>query len=514
METASASTSPAVEAEVAAWIASGRAFGGEPRRIDTHAASVFLIGDRAWKLKKPVDLGYLDFSSSTKRHDALAAELRLNRRTAPDLYLGLHKVTRAANGSLALDLEGAAVDWLLEMRCFQDGALLADMADRGAISDALLTTLADDLVLFHAAAEVIPSASGSDAIRHVADGNAERMRLYPNLLEPSRVSGVTEAIARRISAYAPLLDQRAAKGRVRHGHGDLHLGNIALIDDKAVPFDCLEFDPALATSDVLYDLAFLLMDLWTRGLRREANLLFNRYLDRSPEDESGLPLMPLFMSIRATIRAHVLATLVSQGGHDEAGPRAAHYLASAEQLLAGPPPQLVAIGGLSGSGKSTVARVIAPDIGAAPGARILRSDVLRKRLAGVAPETSLDRSTYTKDASASVYAELGRLAKEALAAGHAVIADAVFGHAREKAGIIAIAVRAGSPFHGFWLELDENARVERIAGRGSDASDATAVVARQQAADRSLGAHGWPCLSAALCKEVLRQSILASLSAT
>lgn len=512
METASASTNPAVEAEIAAWIASGRAFGGKPRQIDTHAASVFLIGDRAWKLKKPVDLGYLDFSSSTKRHDALAAELGLNRRTAPDLYLGLHKVTRAADGSFALDLNGAAVDWLLEMRRFADDALLADMADLGAISDTLLTALADDLVLFHAAAEVMPWTSGTDQIRHVADGNAERMALYPHLLDPNRVSDVMDAIARRISAQASLLDQRAAQGRIRHGHGDLHLGNIAVIDDKAIPFDCLEFDPALATSDVLYDLAFLLMDLWTRGLRRQANILFNRYLDRSPEDESGLALMPLFMSIRATIRAHVLATLATQGGNDEAGPRAVRYLEAAKQLLAEPPPQLVAIGGLSGSGKSTVARIIAEDIGVVPGARILRTDVLRKRLAGIAPETSLDRATYTKEASALVYSELGRLAAKALAAGHAVIADAVFGHLQEKTDIAEIATKANIPFRGFWLELDESARVARIAGRASDASDATAAVARQQTADRSLGSHGWSCLSAARDKEVLRREILAALT--
>lgn len=512
MEAASVSTGPAVQADIAAWISDGRAFGSKPRRIDTHAASVFLVGDRAWKLKKAVDLGYLNFASSAKRRDALAAELRLNRRTAPDLYIALHSVTCAADGTFTLDQDGAAVDWLLEMRRFPDDALLAERADHGAIPDALLITLADDLVTFHAAAEVQLGASGADRIRGVADGNAERLVLYPTLLEPQLVSIVIDAIASRINAQAQLLDLRAARGRIRHGHGDLHLGNIAVIDNKAVPFDCLEFDPGLATSDVLYDLAFLLMDLWTRGLRREANLVFNRYLDRSDEDEAALALMPLFMSIRATVRAHVLATFADQGGHDEAGQEAATYLAAAEQLLTGAPAQLVAIGGLSGTGKSTVARHVAASVGAAPGARILRSDVLRKRLAGLAPETPLDRATYTKEASEAVYAALGRLAREALESGHAVIADAVFGHAQEKAGIAVVAAQVSRPFHGFWLDLDERYRLLRIAGRRSDASDATAAVARQQTADRSLGSHGWHRMPAAAAPQRIANQILAALA--
>lgn len=501
--------------DVNAWLASGLAFGRptRPRQIDTHAASVFLQGDRAWKLKKPVRLGYLDFSTPARRHDALEAELRLNRRSAPALYIALHKIARDNAGGLLLDGPGDAIDWLLEMRRFPDDALLADVVEHGGLSDQVLVGLADDLVALHDASAISRDDPGAERFRTVAEGNARRLACYPTLFEPERVHRLTDRIAELIRRHAPLMDQRAARGRVRRGHGDLHLGNLAMIGGKAVAFDCLEFDEALATSDVLYDIAFLLMDLWTRGLGREANLVLNRYLDRSPFDEDGFALLPLFMSARATIRAHVLATLAGQPGHAEAGDRAAIYLEAAERLLDHRSTMLVAIGGLSGSGKSTVARAVAADIGCPPGARILRSDVLRKRSAGVAPETALDASTYTRSASEAVYAELLRLAAAGVAGGGAVIADAVFGLKSEKAAIAAVAAGAGCSFHGFWLDLDDDSRVERISSRGKDASDATATVALRQSADPAMGGHDWTRLAAARPIELIRRDLLGAIQA-
>ncbi|AXB76627.1 aminoglycoside phosphotransferase [Novosphingobium sp. P6W] len=491
------STDHTVGGDVASWLERGGPWGGSlvPERIDTHAASVFLTGDRAWKLKRPIKLPYLDFSSVDLRHDALEAELRLNRRTAPDIYLSLHKVTLSSSGALKLDGECDVVDWLLEMQRFPEGALLADQVDQGILDDATVMQLADDLVRFHGKAQASTNSGGAARLRKVAQGNAACLAAYPALFDSRHVSALTTRIAAMIERNAALLDFRAILGRVRHGHGDLHLGNIAMVDGRATPFDCLEFNDELATGDVLYDLAFLLMDLWHRGARRAANMLFNRYLDASA-DEGGAALVPLFMSIRATVRAHVLATTFQRSGSPEAASSARNYLILAQALVTEVKPVLVAIGGLSGTGKTTLARAIGGGIGGAPGARILRSDVLRKRLAGIAPEVPMPPSSYSQMTASKVYAELTRLARHWVSAGSCVVGDAVFGQAAEKRALEKVARQQRLPFHGFWLDLGEENRIERIRDRGPDASDATVAVARRQSEDSRLGPDGWSILPA------------------
>ncbi|WP_404480547.1 AAA family ATPase [Novosphingobium sp. BL-52-GroH] len=497
MGSASPSTEHTVGGDVASWIGRGGPWGGTlvPERIDTHAASVFLAGDRAWKLKRPVKLPYLDFSSVDLRHGALEAELRLNRRTAPKLYLALHKVTLSPSGALRLDGDGDAVDWLLEMQRFPEGALLADQVEHGTLADAAVMQLADHLAHFHEEAESSRNSGGAARLRKVAKGNAARLAAYPELFDSRQVGALTTEIAAMIERNAALLDLRSLSGRVRRGHGDLHLGNIAMIDGSATPFDCLEFDEELATADVLYDLAFLLMDLWHRGARRAANMLFNRYLDVSA-DEGGAGLLPLFMSVRATVRAHVMAATFQRSGSTKAASAARDFLILAQALLGGATPVVVAIAGLSGTGKTTLAREIGADVGGAPGARILRSDVLRKRLAGLAPETSLPPSCYNQRETGRVYAELTRLTGHWVGAGSGVVADAVFGQAAEKRAIELVAQQQQVPFHGFWLDLAEEARLARIRDRGPDASDATVAVAQRQSADLRLGPNGWSVLPA------------------
>jgi len=500
---------PSGSADVPAWLESGEPFGapGPVTRIETHAAMVFLAGDRAWKIKRPVDLGYLDFSTVQARGDVLREELRLNRRTAPDLYLAVHPIARE-DGRLVLDGAGEAVDWVLEMRRFPDDALLDRRAEEGGLDEPLLRQLADTIVDFHADAEVGPREGGAGRARRVIEGNAASMAACPSIIAPA----VAEDLRRRqqalLARHAALLDARAGAGRVRRVHGDLHLGNIAVIDGAPTPFDCLEFDAGLATIDVLYDLAFLLMDLWARAMRREANMVFNRYVDRSAADEEGIALLPLFMSMRAAIRAHVLATQARDMRHAEAEAQARRYLALAGTLIEPAPARLVAIGGLSGTGKSTLARAIGGSLGQPPGARILRSDVLRKRLANVPIETALDPHAYTAQASRAVYAELDRLAGKALAAGQAVVADAVFGSAEERASIERSARAADTPFHGLWLFLPESDRISRIAGRGPDASDATAAVARWQSDAIGTPGDGWTSLSAAGRLEDLEAAVI------
>ena len=471
------------QAEVVAFLESPSTLhrGEAARRIDTHAARIFLAGDRAWKLKRAVHFSYLDFSSPDKRREALETELRLNVRTAPDIYLAVHPICRDRHGGLNIGGVGEPIDWLLEMRRFPDEALLEDVAGRGELTDKLVVQLAAQIKAFHDDAEQCSVPGGRALIEAVIAGNLKSMAAIPDILPPETANALVERQTEETVRHAALLDVRARTGRIRHGHGDLHLANIAVIDGSPVLFDCLEFSTVLATTDVLYDLAFLIMDLWARGFRSQANMLLNRYLDLSPQDEPAIALIPLFLSVRATIRAHATAAQASSSPQPDLKSKARLYLALAEELLKPSPPRLVAIGGLSGTGKSTIARLIASGVGQPPGARILRSDVLRKRLAGLPPETPLASDAYTAAASEAVYGELARLADNLLQAGQTAIADAVYARREERSAIENLAGLRGVRFDGIWLEADPELLKQRVAARVNDASDANAAVAEAQA---------------------------------
>ena len=484
-----------------------------PVRIDTHAASIFLSGTRAWKLKRAVRFDYLDFSTPERRHAALQTELRLNRRTAPELYLALHSVTRDPADQLAIDGEGEAVDWLLEMQRFPDDALFDILAGRSLLDTPMLMRLADRISAFHSAAEVVASDVGSARFQSVIDGNTASMAAFPTILAPAKVARLGVRLTATAAEFAPLLDERARTGRVRHGHGDLHLANIALIDGEPTLFDCLEFSADLATVDVLYDLAFLLMDLWQRDLRTEANIVFNRYLDLTAEDEDGITLLPLFLAVRATIRAHVLAAQSARHGKCSSfARRACDYLDLAIDLLEPIALRAVAVGGLSGTGKSTLARAIGGYLGRSPGARILRSDVLRKRIAGLTPETQLPATSYSTASSAAAYAKLDQMAAATLASGQAVIADAVFARRAERDAIATVAELASVRFDGLWLQAPEDLLIDRIASRDQDASDADARVVAVQARQEIGELGDWKVVVATCSPEKVVAAVLAMLN--
>lgn len=467
------------QSEVATFM--GSIGGPDTRRVDTHAASIFLTGDRAWKLKRAVQFGYLDFTTPERRRAALEAELILNRRTAPTLYIAVHAIRRNGGGRLFMDGEGCVIDWVLEMRRFPDGALLNEMADAGHLDATMLTRLAERIQAFHQDAQILTPINAADAFRKVIEENAASMAAFPELLDAQKRSFLTFAQLSLCDRLAGLLQTRGRQGRIRRGHGDLHLGNIAMIDGEPTPFDCLEFSEELAQVDVLYDLSFLLMDLWHRDIRHGANIVFNHYLDHSTVDEKGIELLPLFLSVRASIRAHVLAAQSMRCGRNlRLAAEARSYLTLAETLLKPCPPHLLAIGGLSGSGKSTLARRMGYLLGRAPGARILRSDVIRKQMAGIAPETPLPREYYSAAASRQVYQRLNELAGDTLRQGSAAIVDAVFAREAERADIESVARAAQVPFDGIWLNADEIHRSTRIQSRAPDASDADVTVAQAQ----------------------------------
>jgi len=447
-----------------------------PERIDTHAAIVFLAGDRAYKLKRAVWFPFLDFSTVQKRHAACDAEVRLNRRTAPDLYLGSRPITREPDGALALDGDGEAIDWVVVMRRFDQTLLFDRMAERGHLGAVHMIELADAVASFHAIAERRPDLGGSTALRWVIADDIDELAAKPEAFGAVGVETLRRLSEVSLRRHADLLDARREGGYVRHCHGDLHLRNIFLWNGRPALFDCLEFDEALACIDVLYDLAFLLMDLEHRGRRDFANIVFNRYLQRTG-DYAGLPAVPLFLSCRAAIRAKVEASGAmyqqDEGKAEAMRAVAREYLKLATEFLMPRSPRLIAVGGESGCGKSTVAGLIAPHLGDAPGALIVRSDVTRKNLLGCRLEDPLPQEAYSRSMTKRTYDEVVERARGALAAGMTVIADAVYADPAERDSLEAVARTERVPFHGFWLDAPLSLRIERVEGRINDASDAT-----------------------------------------
>jgi len=466
-------------------------------RIDTHASVVFLAGARVYKLKRAVRFSYLDYSRPELRRRACKREVTLNRRTAPDLYLGVLPVTRGPAG-LALGGEGEAVDWLVEMARFDEAGLFDRIAAEGRLDQRLMRDLADRIAEFHAGAEIDRAAGGAAAMAKVIAGNDLNLRSAAADLGPAKLDRLRAASDEALQRITALLDRRRGDGHVRLCHGDLHLRNICLFHGRPTLFDCVEFSDEIARIDVLYDLSFLIMDLQHRRLVRLANQVFNRYLDRRDETD-GLAALPLFLSLRAAIRAHTGAVAAaSQTEPAEAATlrgEIACYLDQALAFLAPARPVLIAVGGLSGTGKSTLAYALAPELGRAPGARVLRSDVVRKRLVGVAPETRLDAAGYTPETTERVYAGLRAEAGAAIASGQAVVVDAVFLREEERNAVAGGARAAGVSFLGLWLEAPRDVLERRIEARRDDASDATLAVLRLQQR-RGAGQIDWLRLDA------------------
>ncbi len=448
--------------EVAGFLA---ALTGQPP-IETHISRVFAGQDRVWKVKKPVRLSFLDFSTLAAREAFCRREVALNAPHAPGLYRGVIAIVRRPDGTLALGGEGEVVEWAVEMARVPEPDFLDRVADRGALTQGLLDAIGDAVAAMHGA---LPPAFGIDAAAAMAQviaGNALAAREAG--LPEAEVAAWKERADAWQRRLAPWFAARAASGLVRRAHGDLHLANLCLWQGRVVPFDALEFDEALATIDLGYDLAFLLMDVERRAGRAAANRLLNRYVARTG-DAALVRGLPLWLSSRAMIRAHVAARMGRAAEAED-------YLARAAAFLAPSPPLLVAIGGLQGTGKSTLARALAPDLGPAPGALVLRSDEIRKRLAGCAPEERLSAEAYTAEASRAVYADLVRLAGETVSAGHVAIADAVFLRPEEREAIES--ARGEAPFIGLWLEAPPELLEARLAARVGDASDADAAVLR------------------------------------
>lgn len=461
--------------------------GGERRRIDTHISSVVLAGDRAYKIKKPLDLGFLDFLSLESRHAACEEELRLNRRLAPDIYLAVAAITGSTE-SPAIDGDGPVIDWAVVMRRFDPDAILSNLAAQ--LSPVLIDELARRVARFHASAAVCPPQEpfgtpevafapmqdNFDQVRALSGGSADAAfeRLHAWTLGQYRCLG-------------PVLARRKAEGHVRECHGDLHLGNVALIDGEPVVFDAIEFNPAFRWIDTMNDVAFLTMDLHHGGRDALAHRFLDRYL-QDGGDYPGLAVLRFYEVYRAMVRAKIAAIRESQDL--EADERRAveaelaSYVDLAERLTQGPRGALVITHGVSGSGKS---HVVEPLPGPLAAVR-MRSDVERKRLLGVAPgEDATALGAYSADLTQRTYARLADLAREAVAAGYVAIVDATFLHRAQRGAFRDLAAALQVPFVILDCDAPPEVLRERILQRRREAgnvSDADLAVLEGQLASR------------------------------
>ncbi len=466
--------------------------GADADCIETHISWVLLAGGDAWKIKKPLKLDFLDFSTLEQRHAACLQELRINRRTAPGLYLDVVPITGSVRAP-RIGGSGPVLEWAVHMRRFPADAELARIAAGGQLRAPHVDALARRVAALHAdAARATPAHSYGqpEALARAARDNFPPLAA---LLAGTPLAGDADALARWSAAEGerlmPLMRARLAAGQVRECHGDLHLGNLLWLRGDAVLFDAIEFDPALRWIDVIADVAFLFMDLHAHGLAPLAWRFVNAWLDLGG-DHAGVALLPWCAAYRALVRAKV-AALRAAAPDDAPAQEAARYLRLARGFMQPRERVLWLASGVSGSGKSSQGQPLIEQRGLVA----LHSDVERKRLFGLAP---LERSAgvpggiYTADASARTYAALRERARAVLAAGQPVLVDATFLRRAHRAEFIALARELGLPCRILAFDAPEpvlRERVRRRAAAGGDASEATEQVLERQLAEREPFTH-------------------------
>jgi uncharacterized protein len=465
----------------------------EPVHVaETHISWVLLTGEYAYKIKKPVRLSFLDYSTLEQRRRLCEEELRLNRRLAPDLYLGVSVVGGTASEP-QMDGGGAPLEYAVRMRQFEARDELSALLSTGKVAPNDVAALGAAIARFHAAAAVAPADAGygaPDTVRRITLDNVAELRALPESTQwQDRLAALESRTARLHAALAPLMVERRARDRVRECHGDLHCGNVVRWAGALTPFDGIEFDPALRFIDVVNDIAFLSMDLAERGhdeLRREALQAWVETLG----DWDGLPLLPYYEAYRALVRAKVDALRALQLGPGAPARGAAiadclRYLDWTARRLRPALAPLIVTCGLSGSGKTWLAR----QLGTRLRALHLRSDVERKRLAGLAAHEDSrsppDAGIYTREFNDRTYARLQECAAAALAGGEPVVVDAAFLRRAERQRFLDLALAQGLPTAIVHCWAPHDVLRERVAARQrarDDASEAGLDVLERQPA--------------------------------
>jgi aminoglycoside phosphotransferase family enzyme/predicted kinase len=465
--------------------------------IETHISWVLLAGEYAYKFKKPLKLDFLDYSTPALRRAACEEELRVNRRTAPQIYLGVVAVVGTAQSPRIVPLEqlhddDSVLDWGVQMRRFAQEALLSHLVDQQALLPEHIDRLAQHLAAFHAEAAVAQAGSPWGEPAAVRQTVADNFPDVQPVVAGTPLVETLQAVRRwsevQGEALAPLMAQRRAQGWVREGHGDLHLGNLVLLDGQPQLFDAIEFQPALRWIDVLADLAFVLMDLQAHGRADLAWRLLNAYLEHTG-DYSALQLLAYYQGYRAMVRAKVAALRWQQTNGRDVHARAEveRYLRLAGELIRARRTALWLVSGVSGSGKSSQTQGLIEQLGLVR----IRSDVERKRLYGVPllgrSADLVPQGIYTAEASARTYQRLAALARAVLAAGLPVLLDATFLKRAQRQGVLAVGSALGVPCRILALHAPPELlrqRVQQRMARGGDPSEADGAVLERQLQQR------------------------------
>ena len=477
------------------------ALGGDVARVElleTHISYVLLNGTFAYKIKKAVDFGFLDFTTLAARRFYCVEELRLNRRLAPDLYLDAVPITGSVDTPI-IGGSGPALEYAVKMREFPQDALASRMLERGEIGAADIDSLAAKIATFHGAIGVaaVDGPFGTpDAILRLAQQNFAQIRpLLATAAERDEIEVLRTWTEGEHAARHGAFLRRRAQGFVRECLGDLHLNNIARIDGELVIFDCIEFNDAMRWIDVMSEVAFTVMDLQDRGRADLAHRFLNAYLELTG-DYAGLAVLSFYVTYRALVRAKIARLRATQLGPVAAsGTLLAEYrgyMALARSYAQPRRPALIITCGLSGCGKTVVSQALLDTIGAVR----LRSDVERKRLHGFAAlersDADIASGLYAPVATEATYDRLRTLARDILGTGRNALVDATFLRRSQREPFRALAAQLGIPFVIVAFEAKEATLRERIAQRrasGGDASDADlAVLARQIAAREPLAA--------------------------
>ena len=460
----------------------------EIRHLATHISDVFLTGPFAYKIKKPVDLKFLDFSTLEKRRYFCEREVSLNRRLAPEIYLGVVPITQEGE-IFRIEGKGETVEYAVKMVQFGQEGLLDAMAERGELTREPILELASQVARFHRSAERADDAFGTPkAIGENVLRNFEQTAKHQgSVVSPERFSRLKEYSENFLIQKAFQFQERIERGAIRVCHGDLHLQNICLDRGRLVIFDCIEFNDALNHIDVVNEIAFLLMDLDHRGLSALGNRFINAYLEKT-QDYDGLSMLDFYLIYRACVRAKVACILSEDPDITEvemaaARERASSYFELAEGYLADRRPGLILMAGVSGSGKSTVAADVAEPLGAV----MIRSDAVRKSLAGPRPETrtatDYGRGIYTPEVTERTYDGLLERAESVIASGRWATLDATYAQKRHRLAVRSWAEKQSVPFVILHCKAPRSvleARLSRRSAEGRDLSDADIEIMRRQ----------------------------------
>lgn len=458
--------------------------------LETHISYVILTGPFAYKIKKPVDLQFLDFSTLEKRRHYCHEEVRLNRRLAPQLYLDVMPIAGSVDAPTVGGPE-PAIEYAVRMRQFPQDVLLDRLLAQGAVLPAHIDDLARQVAEFHARVAVADAASPFGTPEQVHQPVQENFRqIGEHIRSPedrAALAGLQAWTEREYAARLSDFRRRKERGFVRECHGDMHAGNMVLLDDRITVFDCIEFSENLRWIDVMNEAAFLVMDLSDRGRPDLAHRFLNAYLE-STGDYAGLGVLRYYLVYRALVRAKVTAIRLQQEGVDPDSrermwARFRGYLHLARRYTEAPAPLFIITCGLSGSGKTTITQPLLESLGAIR----LRSDVVRKALFGLAPEarsgSGLAGGLYAPDASARTYQTLGQLAHTVVSAGHSVILDATFLKHAQRDAVRRLATDLGVPFRILYFAAPEDVlrtRISRRAAEARDASEANLTVLENQ----------------------------------